>query len=162
MPALHLPSKCGKLIRRRVLGRRMTYRLTIHEKPTYLHAVVTGRNSRENVERYLAELLRECTTRKCSRVLIEERLEGPRLQTLDVFEIAMEASKKARRKMRAIAYVDVNAAGELMHFAETVAVNRSLPVAVFSTVTDAESWLLDPDRLGTEPHAPGDADKRHR
>lgn len=140
----------------------MTYKLTIHEKPTYLHAVVTGRNSRENVERYLAELLRECTARKCFRVLIEERLEGPRLQTVDVFEIAMEASTRARRKMRAIAYVDVNASGELMHFAETVAVNRSLPVAVFSTVADAERWLLDADRLGTEPQVPGDDGEPHR
>jgi hypothetical protein len=140
----------------------MTYQLTIHQKPTYLHAVVTGRNSRENVERYLAELLRECTARNCSRVLIEERLEGPRLQTVDVFEIATEGSRNARQKMRAIAYVDVNAAGELMHFAETVAVNRSLPVAVFSTVADAERWLLEADRLGTEPHSPGDADKSHR
>lgn len=30
-----------------------------------------------------------------------------------------------------------------MHFAETVAVNRSLPVAVFATVADAEKWLLN-------------------
>jgi hypothetical protein len=142
----------------------MTYKLTIHQKPTYLHAVVTGRNSRENVERYLAELLRECTARDCPRVLIEERLEGPRLRTVDVFEIAMEGSKNARRKMRAIAYVDVNADADsdLMHFAETVAVNRNLPVAVFSSVADAERWLLDADRLGTEPHAPGDTDKPHR
>jgi len=41
----------------------------------------------------------------------------------------------------AIAYVDVNADGELMKFAETVAVNRSLPVVVFSSVSDAEKWL---------------------
>ena len=135
----------------------MTHKLTIHQKPTYLHAVVTGRNSRENVEQYLAELLRECTARKCFRVLIEERLEGPRLQTVDVFEIVTQGSRNARQMMRAIAYVDVNADRELMHFAETVAVNRSLPVAVFSTVADAERWLLDRDRLATGPHAPGDA-----
>jgi hypothetical protein len=140
----------------------MTFKLTILQKPTYLHAVVTGRNSRENVERYLAEVLRECTARNFSRVLIEERLEGPRLQTGDVFEIAMEASEKARRRLKAIAYVDVNAVGALMHFAETVAVNRSLPVAVFSTVADAERWLLDADRLGAGPHAPGGAGEPRR
>src|SRR5512136_2534738 len=140
----------------------MTYTLTIHPKPTYLHAVVTGQNSRENVERYLADVLRECTTHNCYRVLIEERLEGPRLQTVDVFEIAMEASRSAREKMKAIAYVDVNADSELMHFAETVAVNRGVPVAVFSTLADAERWLVDADRPGTEPHAPGGADKPHR
>jgi hypothetical protein len=53
--------------------------------------------------------------------------------------------------LRAIAYVDVNADGDLMQFAETVAVNRMLPVAVFSNVADAEKWLLDKDHALTEP-----------
>jgi hypothetical protein len=131
----------------------MTYQLTINQKPSYLHAIVTGRNSRENVAQYLADILRECTARSCLRELIEERLEGPRLGTLDVFEIASEGSNNASGILQAIAYVDVNAEGDLMQFAETVAVNRSLPVAVFSTVADAEKWLLNKDRVGTEPHA---------
>ena len=38
----------------------MTYELTIEQKPTYLHAVVRGRNTRENVERYVQEVVREC------------------------------------------------------------------------------------------------------
>jgi len=38
--------------------------------------------------------------------------------------------------------VDVHAENNLMQFAETVAINRSLPVSVFSTVADAERWLL--------------------
>jgi hypothetical protein len=40
-----------------------------------------------------------------------------------------------------IAYVDVNAQGSLMKFAEDVAVNRGLRVRVFGTVADAERWL---------------------
>ena len=135
----------------------MTYELAIHQKPTYLHAVVTGRNSRENVQRYLEELLQECSARRCFRVLIEERLEGPRLQTVDVFEIVMEGSRDARNTMSAIAYVDVNATSELMHFAETVAVNRGLPVAVFATVADAERWLMKDDPAGIEPPGAGGA-----
>ena len=70
----------------------MMYALTIDQKPTYLHAIVTGRNSRENVTRYLEEILQACIARKCFRVLIEERLEGPRLGTLDVFEIVSQGS----------------------------------------------------------------------
>ena len=124
----------------------MTYKLTIDQKPTYLHAIVTGRNSRENVARYMEEILRECTARSCFRVLIEERLEGLRLGMLDVFEIASEGSSKASGMLQAIAYVDVNAESDLMKFAETVAVNRALPVAVFSTVADAEKWLLNEGR----------------
>jgi hypothetical protein len=87
----------------------MTYTLTINRKPSYLHAIVTGPNSLENVAGYLEEILRECAARKCARVLIEERLEGPPLSTMDVFKIASEGSGKAEGLLTAIAYVDVNA-----------------------------------------------------
>lgn len=140
----------------------MIYELTIDQKPAYLHAIVTSHNSRENVARYLEAILRECRARRCFRVLIEEHLEGPRLGTLEVFEIASEGSSRAFGMLEAIAYVDVNAEGDLMQFAETVAVNRALPVAVFSTVAEAEKWLLGEDRGGAEPHAVAAADKSHR
>jgi hypothetical protein len=136
----------------------MSYKLAITQKPTYLHAIVTGLNNRENVTRYLEEILSECIARKCSRVLIEERLEGPRLGVFDVFEIASSGSRRTFGILKSIAYVDVNAEGDLMHFAETVAVNRALPVTVFPTVADAEKWLLEEDRKGTQ-HAPAEANE---
>lgn len=119
----------------------MSYILTLHQTPHYLHAVVTGPNTRENIVGYLADILSECEARDYDRVLIEECLEGPRLGTLDVFEIVQKGSKDAFRRLDAIAYVDVNAEGDLMRFAETVAINRGLRVAVFKTVSDAETWL---------------------
>jgi hypothetical protein len=119
----------------------MSYRLTITPKEGYLHAIVTGANSRENVLRYLQDIRRECGVHGCYRVLIEERLEGPRLGIADVFQIAAEGSGRAQGRFKAIAYVDVNAEGDLMKFAETVAVNRNLPVMVFGSVDDAERWL---------------------
>jgi hypothetical protein len=124
----------------------MTYTLTIHEKPTYLHAIVTGLNSRETVQQYLQELRAECLARGCFRLLLEERLEGPRLGLMDVFTIASEGSNQVNGMFKAFAYVDVNAQGDLMQFAETVAVNRRMPVAVFSNVEDAEQWLLNEGR----------------
>lgn len=132
----------------------MSYKLTITERPTYLHAIVTGSNNEENVARYLEEILRECITRGCFRVLVEERLEGPRLGTMDVFQIASEGSNRSRGRMQAIAYVDVNAEGDLMRFAETVAVNRGMPIRVFSSVRDAEKWLQDGDREATQQGDP--------
>ena len=140
----------------------MTYNLTVDQKAAYLHAIVTGRNTKENVARYLEAILRECKARNCFKVLIEERLEGPRLGTADVFQIVSEASNNAIGKLQAIAYVDVNAEGDSMEFAETVAVNRALPVTVFSTVTDAEKWLLNERRGGKERHPVADADKPRR
>jgi hypothetical protein len=140
----------------------MTYKLTIHQKPTYLHAIVTGQNSRENVQRYLEEIRAECIARRCFRVLVEERLEGPRLGAMDVFRIALEGSSKGSGTFAAFAYVDVNADGDLMQFAETVALNRALPVAVFSTVAAAKRWLLNEDRERTKPHAAAGAGKPRR
>ena len=90
----------------------MTYQLKIEQKPGYLHAVVTGQNSMENVGAYLGELRGECIARGCFRVLIEERLAGPRLNTLDVFEIIFKGSKQTLGLYTAIAYVDLNAEGE--------------------------------------------------
>jgi hypothetical protein len=119
----------------------MPYTLTITPKPAFLHAVVTGENSVEHVMRYLDEIQRECRARNCFRVLIEERLEGPRLDAKGVFQIASEGSRRVRVPFKAIAYVDANTKGDLMKFAETVATNLGLPVSVFSTVGEAEQWL---------------------
>lgn len=118
------------------------YRLAVEQKSGYLHAVVTGVNSKENVAAYLAELRGECIARGCFRVLIEERLEGPRMKTLDVFEVIFKGSAHALGLYTAIAFVDINAEGDLMKFAQTAAVNRGIPVSLFATVADAEQWLM--------------------
>jgi hypothetical protein len=119
----------------------MGFTVSITQKPTYLHAVVTGENSAKNVRSYLKQIQQECKTRKCFRVLIEERLEGPRLGIVDVYRIVSEETVRVLGQIDVIAYVDVNAQGDLMKFAEDVAVNRFLRVAVFSSVPDAELWL---------------------
>ncbi len=119
----------------------MSYNLAIEQKDGFLHAIVTGENTKENVGRYLEDILRECEARDCFRVLIEERLEGARLGTLDVYHIVSRGSGKAFGKLKAIAYVDVHAEGNLMQFAEDVAVNRGLRVAVFPTVAAAQEWF---------------------
>lgn len=127
----------------------MPYKLNFNQKPAYLHATVTGYNSKENVMRYLEEVRIECVARNCVRVLIEERLEGPRLGTMDVFNIAAEGSRQALGVFQAIAYVDVNADSGELKFAETVAVNRGIPVRLFWSVADAETWLLEQESGGS-------------
>jgi len=122
----------------------MAYQLTVKHEAGYLHAIVTGTNDADTVVRYLEELRRECIASQCFRLLIEERLEGPRLGTFPVYKVASEGSERARGLLQAIAYVDVHADGNLMDFAETVAVNRGLPISVFPTVAQAREWLLRP------------------
>lgn len=119
----------------------MSYQLKFEQKPGYLQAIVTGQNTAENVRAYLNDLRGECIARGCYRVLIEEQLEGPRLKTLDLFEVIFKGSKQALGLYTAIAYVDLNSEGDLMKFARTAAVNRGLPVSIFSTVAEAEQCL---------------------
>ncbi len=132
----------------------MSYKLTIVEKLAYLHAVVTGVNTKENTVRYIDELFQECIRRGCSRVLIEERLEGPPMGSADVFEITEEGSVQARGCFKAIAFVDVNPESRSLDFVENVAVNRGLPVRVFSSVSEAEEWLRDQARGDAGSSAP--------
>ncbi len=122
----------------------MTYKMTIEQKPAYLHAVVTGENSADTVMRYVEELMRACAAHGCPRVLIEERLEGPRLGMIEVFGMVTRGSARFQRKLEAMAFVDVNAQGDVMRFAEDVAVNRGFPVKVFPTVAAAAQWLEQP------------------
>jgi hypothetical protein len=132
----------------------VSYEVTVDPKPGYLHFIVTGANTRENVVRYMEEVVRECTLRQCFRVLVEERLEGPRLGTLDVFEMVAVGSSQFLRTLSAMAYVDVNARNqEMMQFAENVAVNRAFPVRVFPTVIAAERWLQADQQQSISPGA---------
>ena len=121
----------------------MTYILQTSSKGHYLHARVTGPNTIENVLGYLQELESRCREADCPYLLIEEALDGPRQDMASVFEIASESSATQNFDFITVAYVDVNAETELMEFAETVAVNRAVPVKVFGTVTDAENWLIE-------------------
>src|SRR5436190_19799479 len=97
----------------------MSYQLTVTEKKNYLHAIVTGQNTREDVMGYLEEVLRECVSRNYSRVLIEERLDGPRWQrwmgsTSPWKEPAMRAENFRPLRM------SMNVKGDLMWFGEQV------------------------------------------
>jgi len=118
-----------------------SYSLTVERKPGDLHATVKGANTEGNVLAYMSEVLERCREAACKHLLIEERLEGPRLGTLEVFRIASRRTAAIFGAMEAIAFVDVNATGDLMKFAQTVARNRGAPVAVFGSVEEAERWL---------------------
>lgn len=119
----------------------MAYEINFEKHPTYIHVTVTGDNSHETVTQYMEEVMAECTRQDCFRILIEECLEGPRLATIDLFSLISEGSASALGVFEAIAYVDEQM-GEMGEFAETVAVNRGIPAAVFNSVPDAEAWLV--------------------
>lgn len=117
------------------------YQLDIDRNGTFLHAVVTGPNTAETVFGYMAEIREACEAHDCRRVLIEEQLEGPRFDEMEIFSLISEGASDALGVFDAIAYIDEKQDFEIVKFAETVAVNRGIPVAVFTSVADAENWL---------------------
>ena len=118
-----------------------TYTVTFMQRRGYLHALVTGTNSAQNVAAYLEEVLRECQARAVRHVLIEERLEGRRLSFGHVYRLAAQGGDRALRHVSCVAYVDANAEDDAMKFAETVAVNRGLRVQVFRALAEAQAWI---------------------
>jgi len=119
----------------------MAYEIEFERRDTYIHVTVTGDNSRETVTQYMEEVKAECARHNCFRILVEECLDGPRLATLDIFALISDGSMSALGVFEAIGYVDVQM-GDMGEFAETVAVNRGIPVAVFDSVPSAEAWLI--------------------
>ena len=121
------------------------YSFVAKPAPDYLHALVTGNNSVDNVRRYLAELTRALVDPGCTRVLIEENLDGPSLGATDVYAVVTAAAREVPSHVQKIAYDDVNPEHDMgiLTFAETVAVNRGVNVRRFATVAEATRWLCD-------------------
>ena len=118
----------------------MAYSIDFVMRPQFLQATVTGKNSAAAVRGYLADVRDECERRDCHRVLIIEKLEGPRLDMGSVFTVASGGAQSALGVFHAIAYVDEEM-GDMAEFAENVAVNRGIPVKAFNNIAAAERWL---------------------
>ena len=119
----------------------MAFDIQYQDRSGYIHAVVTGTNTPQSVFDYMSAIREQCERTDCYRVLIEEKLDGPRFDEMEIFSVITEGSPDALGFFEALAYVDEQQDFEVIKFAETVAVNRGIPIAVFSTVADAENWI---------------------
>ena len=120
----------------------MNYQITFDQHTNYIRAKIVGENSSEIVMQYMQDVQNECERRECYRVLIEENLAGPRLEVIEIFDLVATGSRSAAGVFEALAYVDTNTeTPDMTEFAETVAVNRGIPVAVFTSVDEARNWL---------------------
>ena len=70
----------------------MPHTLTVTPKGSYLHCVVEGENGRETVLAYFAEIREQCRIRDKYRVLVEERLTGPRFSLEELFQVAAQVA----------------------------------------------------------------------
>ena len=127
----------------------MSYQVDIENRGNYLYADVTGTNSAESVMGYMDEIRDRCSSEDCFRVLINEKLEGPRFNEMEIFSLISAGSPDAIGVFEALAYVDEQQDFDLVKFAETVAVNRGIPVAVFTSVSEAEDWIREQSESDT-------------
>lgn len=120
----------------------MSYHLTIEEKPSYLHAKVTGTHNAQNARRFLVEVHEACVQRNFSRVLLEMNFSGRSMDIFSIFDVISERSPDAL-KFERIAYVDASSERDPQQakFAETVANNRGVNVRLFRNLDDAERWI---------------------
>ena len=124
----------------------MPSKLSIESKGSYLHATVTGQNGRETVIAYFEELRAACRARDCYRVLIEERLVGPRFSLPELFQLAAEVSANSGATFEVLAYVDVNAESDSVQQIAARVVQPGAAVGVFVTVAEAEQWIRAKER----------------
>lgn len=129
----------------------MSYEIKFAEGDGFIEATVTGDNSASNVQAYLYDVLQECKERNCHRVLIVESLQGPRLDVDQVFSIASEGAMSSLGFFHAVAFVDPKM-GDMAHFAETVAMNRGMPVRAFPTIEEARTWIAAQSEGTDEQH----------
>lgn len=121
----------------------MRFAVELVDMPGYLHARVTGVNSREAVIEYTHDIHKACVERGFRAVLIEENLSGPSIDLSSIFQVVADRSRQAVGFLNWIAYVDVNEEHDRprMKFAEDVAVSRGANMRFFASVADAERWL---------------------
>lgn len=117
------------------------YTLTVESKGSYLHAVVRGPNDRATVIGYFAEIREACVKRDCYRVLVEERLEGPRFPPEVLLPLMAEVAGSAGATFEALAYVDAMAVADTVMRLASQVVQPGARVGVFDAVAEAEAWL---------------------
>jgi len=121
----------------------MGYSFTAKETPRFLHVRVSGDNSAENVRRYLSETYEAASRTHLHFVLIEEDLEGPPLDPVEVYHVATDASTQTSPVIAKIAYIDLRArrSPSNVELAVTVARDRGVNVRAFPTFAQAQEWL---------------------
>ena len=124
----------------------MSYSLDIENKGEYLHAVVRGEKTLANVLSYFEEIYGACLLYHCSKVLIEERLDGPALDTFDIFVIVTKNYTKAKSIDLRLAFVDVHVDRDIqgLKFGENLAHIRGVNVKLFQqyNIDEMVAWLL--------------------
>jgi len=121
----------------------MAYHFTSKFELDYVDCRVEGKNTSQNVRRFLNDVLNACVQHNCSHALLEENFTGPSLNFTEIYGIIADASQKTWPHVKRIAFIDANPEhpNERMQFAETVARNRGVLAQFFDDREKAIQWL---------------------
>jgi hypothetical protein len=119
------------------------YTLATEAQNSHLFARLSGIRTLESVQGATVEVFDSALTNGLSRVLVDVRAFEGRLGVLDIYILVTELFQSLRGKgIKKAAIVDRPQSGMREWFLETVAVNRSFNLRIFSEVEEARQWLL--------------------
>lgn len=125
----------------------MNCTVDIEQKENYLHAVVTGETSLANANACFNEIYGACIFYRYSRVLIESRLTGPSLDSIEMFDLIKKNYVKANSIGMRIAFVDTVTSHDEkgLKFGENLALISGMTIRLFKELNEQEmiDWLLE-------------------
>jgi hypothetical protein len=118
------------------------YKLTFDERPQYLYAHVKGdATDHATAMDYWRKVIGKCREIESTRLLIVQEIPGG-LTTGETFNVASDVTAMRIHDIK-LAFVDTDTElFEAHQFGQLVGVNRGAWSQVFTTIAEAENWLL--------------------
>ena len=109
----------------------------------YVQAIANGEKDFEYATKLFTQIVQACEENDCKKVLGLADTTKP-LRTMEAYQMAELFRELGLTHEYRIAWVELNADSyDSTYFAETVLVNRGMPVRLFPDEVQAKKWLLD-------------------
>lgn len=120
----------------------MNYEFITDETKNYFHVILKGKDSVNVSLDYWGRIFNLIREKGLKKILIEEELDGA-LTALDAYKVSTKLVELAQDVHSKIAFFDrMPDHSSNNNFGETVAITRGVKIKVFSSLINAEKWLL--------------------
>jgi hypothetical protein len=125
----------------------MSWKIELMESGGVIRMTASGTVTVADINRLRAEAFELAQEHDIHKYLSDQRNAMLQLSTSDIYRLpnGLDSYGHDRRDRLAIVYSESSAGKEDYEFFETVAVNRGLPVRLFSDYDAALSWLNEED-----------------
>jgi hypothetical protein len=118
------------------------YTLAFEQRPDYLYATVTaGQITREQYLQYLKEVADKCRELNATRLLVERHILTNLTNTVAFSTVATMADYAPKGLRAAVVETD-STFRQRLEFGVRAAKAEKLEIEVFTTIAEAEEWLL--------------------